>query len=302
MTSPTPHVSVVIPAYQAEDEIAQCLRSILEQTYPRDLYEIIVVNNGSTDRTATVAREFPVRVVDEPRRGVAQARNAGIAQARGELVVFTDADCVADRNWIEALVKRLSSEDGLGGVGGYLANLSPQTPLQYYIGERNLLAQETAIEDRPYSAPFVITANAILPRRLIEEVGGFDPQCKIAGEDADLCWRIADKGRRFAFAPDAVVYHRHRSTVGAFCRWMFRYGMGSVYLMKKHRRRYGIGRIFFDREHYTFGMTAIGHFLARRLPGEDSWERRFAGYDVLRFACFTAGRMVGSIRYRALIL
>jgi cellulose synthase/poly-beta-1,6-N-acetylglucosamine synthase-like glycosyltransferase len=292
----------VIPVYQGEREIGDCLRSVLDQTYPRERYEVIVVNNGSTDRTAAVAAEFPVRLIGEPRRGVSQARNTGVEQARGELIVFTDADCVADRRWLEALVTRFDSEAGLGGVGGYLAGLNPQTPMQYYIVERQLLSQEVAIEDRPFSAPFLVTANALLPRRLIEEAGGFNLHCVVVAEDADLCWRIGEMGRRFAFAPDAVVYHRHRSTVGAFCRWMYRYGKGSVYLMKKHRRRYGIGPIFLDSAHYRFWMLAVGRFLAPWRLGEDSWERLFAGYDVLRFACFTAGRVVGSIRYRTIIL
>jgi len=302
MTSQEPRVSVVIPVFQGERQIADCLASVLDQTFPRDRYEIIVVNNGSTDRTAAIVAGFPVRVIDEPRRGVGPARNAGAANARGELIIFTDADCLADRHWIAALVARFDSESGLGGVGGYLASLDPQTPIQYYIAERNLLSQEVAVEDRAFSAPFVITANALLPRRLIEEAGGFDPACRLSGEDADLCWRIADKGYRFVFAPDAVVQHRHRSTVKSFCRWMFRYGIGSVYLVKKHRRRYGIGPVFFDGDHYRLWMTAIANFLFPPSPRSDRWERRFAGYDVLRFACFTAGRVVGSIRYRAIVL
>lgn len=302
MSNPTPRVSVVIPAFQAERQIADCLRSVLDQSYPRERYEVIVVNNGSTDRTAAVAGKFPMRIIDEPRPGVGYARGAGVENARGELVVFTDSDCIADRNWIAALVARFDREPDLGGVGGYLACLNPQTPIQYYITERELLAQEIALDDRPYSAPFIITANALLPRRLIEEAGGFDPKCGVAGEDADLCWRMAEKGRRFVFAPDAVVHHAHRSTVKAFCKWMFRYGVGSVYLLKKHRRRYGLGPIFFDGDHYRLWLTAVVTFLSPSSVGADRWARRFAGYDVLRFACFTAGRVVGSIRHRAVIL
>ena len=300
--SSPPRVSVVIPVYNGEKEIGGCLRSVLDQTYPRQDYEIIVVNNASTDRTAAIVAEFPVRLVDEPKRGVANARNAALAHARGELIVFTDADCVADSKWLEELVRAYDGGSNLGGVGGYLANLDPQTPIQYYIAERSLLAQELAIEDGPYSAPFVVTANALLPRQLILDAGGFDPQCRISGEDADLCWRIGDSGKRFILAPGAVVYHRHRPGVRQFCRWMYRYGIGSVYLMKKHRQRYGIGHVFFDTDHYCIWTGAIARYLRRSPKGEDPWDHLFTGYDVLRFACFTAGRVVGSIRYRAIIL
>jgi GT2 family glycosyltransferase len=302
MTSKPPRLSVVIPVYQGEHEIGPCLESVLEQSYPRERYEIVVVDNGSTDGTRDIVQRYPVVLEEEARHGVAAARSAGVARAHGELIVFTDADCRADRNWLESLVARFDRDPDLGGVGGYLASLDPQAPIQYYIAERNLLSQEVALEDRVNKAPFLITANALFPRRLIEEAGGFDPRCVISGEDADLCWRIADRGFRFAFAPDAVVYHRHRTRVGALCRWMFRYGIGSVYLMKKHRRRYGIGRVWFDLDHYELWMEAVSNLLAIRPEGLDPWERRFAGYDVLRFACFTAGRLVGSIRYGMIVL
>ncbi len=302
MQTPAPRVSVIIPAYQAESCLADCLRSVLDQTLPRDGYEVIVVNNGSTDRTAEIAESFEVRLVEEPRRGVAAARQAGVESSRGELTVFTDADCVADRAWLAALTARFDRQPDLGGVGGYLAAYRLQTPIQYYISERELLAQEVALDDRPTSPPFLITANALIPKQLIQAVGGFDPRFAVSGEDADLCWRIADRGYRFAFAPEAVVYHHHRPTMNAFCRWMYRYGKGSVLLLQKHRRRFGIGPVFLDREHYRLWWKAVVRFLGPLPPGNDDWERKFYGFDVLRFACFTAGRIAGSLRHGTVVL
>lgn len=302
MTARSPRVSVCVPVYQGEGVIADCLRSVFDQSYPADRYEVVVVNNASTDRTAAIASEFPVRMVGEARKGVGFARNTCVAHARGELLAFTDADCIADRDWLTSLVARFEAEEGLGGVGGYLPGYNAQTPLQYYVAERELLSQEVALADRPYSAPFMITANALHVRRLVEEAGGFDTTFPTNGEDADLCWRIADLGWRFVFAPDAVVHHRHRSSVRAFCRWMFRYGEESVYLLKKHRSRYGIGRVLIDGDHYRRWLAALGRFLSPWKLGHDRWERRFAWYDVLRFTCFTAGRVVGSVKYRAAVL
>ena len=302
MTAAAPRVTVCIPVHQGEGVIADCLDAVFHQTFPADQYEVVVINNGSTDRTAEVVSKYPVRVADEPRRGVGFARNACVAHARGDLLAFTDADCIADREWLERLVARFDGDEGLGGVGGYLPGYDPQTPIQYYVVERDLLSQEVALADRPYSAPFLITANALMVRRLVEEAGGFDTAFPTNGEDADLCWRIADKGWRFAFAPDAVVHHRHRASVRGFCRWMFRYGQESVYLLKKHRARYGLGRVFLDGDHYRRWLAAVGRFLSPWQLGHDAWERRFAWYDVLRFSCYTAGRVAGSIKYRAIIL
>jgi glycosyltransferase involved in cell wall biosynthesis len=339
----TPRVSVIIPVYQAEGVLADCLTTVLGQTFPREQYEVIVVNNGSTDRTVAIAAGFPVRVVDEPAPGVARARNRGLAEARGELAAFIDADCVAEPTWLEALVRRYDSGEvgdvppdpamraeqlpnvknrrpavcrpvaqqpaahlpercnPLAGVGGYLPGYNARTPVQYYIAEKRMLSQEMALLDLRNSAPFIVTANALFVRRLALEVGGFD-DAMTNGEDADLCWRLADRGWRFAFAPDAVAYHKHRVSVRALCRWMYIYGKESVYLMKKHRRRYGIRFVMIDPVHYGRWLYALARFLQPWPVEGMEWERRFFGYDVLRYACYTAGRVVGSIKYRAIIL
>lgn len=302
MTDSIPRVTVVVPVYQGEQVLPDCLRSVFDQTYPRDLYEVLIVDNGSTDRSAEIARDFPTRIVEEIRKGVAFARNTGVEKARGELIAFVDADCIAEPNWLEALVARYDAEDGLAGVGGHIPGYDPQTPIQYFIADRNLLRQEDALLDQPYSAPFLITANALLNRELILKVGGLDTSFPTNGEDADLCWRIADLGYHYAFAPEAVVYHRHRSSVRAFCKWMYRYGKESVYLQKKHKKRFGIGPVMIDFVHYGRWLAAIGRFLAPWPLEGICWERRFAGYDILRFTWYTAGRIAGSIKYRSIML
>jgi len=302
MTGSTPRVSVVVPVFQGERVIGDCLVSVLGQTFPHDQYEIVVVNNGSTDRTGALVEGFPVRVVEEPRLGVAFARNRGVEAARGELVAFTDADCLAEPTWLAALVAHFDAHVQLAGVGGHLPGYDPRTPVQYYIPDRRLLSQERALGGERGYAPFLITANALLVRRLIVEVGGFDTAFATNSEDADLCWRIGDLGYGFGFAPEAVVWHRHRGTLRALCRWMFRYGRESAYLLKKHRHRCGIRWVHFDWPHYGQWLLAIGRFCQPWPLRAPVWERRFAGYDILRSACYTAGRVVGSIENRAIIL
>ncbi|HEM61855.1 MAG TPA: glycosyltransferase, partial [Chloroflexi bacterium] len=111
-------ISVVVPALDEEKYIGQCLSSLTAQTYPSDLYEIIVVDNGSTDRTSEIARRFGVNVVHEPQRGVARARHRGTEEARGEIIAGTDADALAPPIWVEEIARTFRSDEALGAVTG----------------------------------------------------------------------------------------------------------------------------------------------------------------------------------------
>ena len=121
-----PSVSVVVAAYDAALVIGDCLRSLVDQTYAEDRLEIIVVDNHSRDETAAVVRTFGRRVIltSEARRGAAAARNRGIAEAGGEVVAFTDADCVVDRDWLAQLVTGLR-DPAIGIAGGRIRALRP---------------------------------------------------------------------------------------------------------------------------------------------------------------------------------
>ena len=99
-----PWVSVVVPAYNAESSIALCLEALMQQDYPGNLFEIIVVDDGSADATAHIVQGFPVRYVYQKNAGPAAARNHGAQKAAGEILLFTDADCVPDPDWVEEMV------------------------------------------------------------------------------------------------------------------------------------------------------------------------------------------------------
>src|SRR5205823_6291281 len=113
-----PMVSVIVPAFNAERTIGDCLAALVGQDYPRERLEIIAVDNRSTDRTAAVMCAYPVRVVAERRvQSSYAARNAGLAEARGAILCFTDADCLPDTGWVRALVAGLADDDAGGAAG-----------------------------------------------------------------------------------------------------------------------------------------------------------------------------------------
>lgn len=238
-TSPfLPSVSIVVPVYQGAGHIRDCLESLMALDYPGDLLEIIVVDNGSTDGTPDLVRAFPVQLLFETERGAGRARNLGIARARHDVVAFTDSDCVVRPDWLKKLVAPFADER-VGGCGGKLVPAPPRNVVEAYGIAKDILSQERAFKREILSPPFFITANAAYRRRVLDEVGGFDHDFTVSGEDADLAWRVRWRWHHLRYVPEAVVEHRHRSNLRGMLRQIRGYGEGTSWLFWKHHRRLG---------------------------------------------------------------
>ncbi len=226
-----PSISVVVAAYNAARTLRPCLESLSRLRYPD--YEVILVDDGSTDTTGEIALSFPeVRYVKhEQNLGLSTARNAGILAAQGEIIAFTDADCRADEDWLYYLAS--------GMVGGPFVGL----------GGPNLLPPE----DSALSAAVMVSpggpAHVMLTDREAEhipgcnmafwkwallDIGGFDPVFHAAGDDVDVCWRLLQAGHKIGFSPAAVVWHYRRASVGAYLRQQHGYGEAEAMLIRKH--------------------------------------------------------------------
>jgi glycosyltransferase involved in cell wall biosynthesis len=232
-TDALPFVSVVVPALDEEATIATCLDSLLRTDYPPDRREFIVVDNGSTDRTAEIIRRAPVRYLLETRRGTARARNRGIEASRGEILAFTDADCVATTGWLRGLVSGFAA-DGVGAVAGDVLPLPPRTAAQRYAARARHLSPYRYLR-RP-TFPFAVTANLAVRREVFSKIGLLDPDSPRGGECADFCTRLRrHTGMRIEVAPRAPVFHRYRESARALFRQHFGYGQGHAYLYEKYR-------------------------------------------------------------------
>jgi GT2 family glycosyltransferase len=200
--------------------------------YPADRREVLVVDNGSTDATSRILDGFPVRRVGEPRRGAAHARNAGILATRGEIVAFTDADCVVTRGWLRAIVDAFETES-VGGVAGEIAGYPPETPAERYASRIRHLSPQRYLS-RPV-LPFAVFANLAFRRDVFDRIGLLDPALA-HGESTDFCTRfLRGSGLELRYAPRAVVLHRHRRTAGEFFRQQWNYGRGHALLSIKYR-------------------------------------------------------------------
>jgi len=225
-----PFVSVIVCSYNGAKTLGSCLESLGKIDYPS--YEVVLVDDGSTDNTPEIAAAFPhVRYIHQENHGLSHARNTGAAAAQGEIFAYTDSDCMADKDWLYYLIGTLLDGD-YAGVGG--PNVSP--PASNWIqacvaaapgGPSHVLLTDTIAEHIP-------GCNMAWYRWAFENVGGFDVEYRKAGDDVDFCWRIQQSGHRIAFSPTAIVWHYRRFTIGAFRRQQEGYGEAESMLRFKH--------------------------------------------------------------------
>jgi len=223
-------VSVVIPARNSQQLIARTVRAVLDQSVPDADVEVIVVDDGSTDDTAAVARESGARIVGVPAHRTggnpAAARNRGAAQATGDFVVFIDDDCTAAEGWLEAILS--AHAEGAACVGGSLAlpsGLSASARLDYYCGWYHVHP------GRPRGiVPNHPPGNISVDRALFASTVGFTESQPIAYSHEELEWQaeLRQRGIRIVFEPSAVVYHWNRPGFGNLLRRNYRWAYASI--------------------------------------------------------------------------
>jgi O-antigen biosynthesis protein len=242
-----PRVSVVICAYNAADTLEDNLRSIDQLTYPD--YEVILVNDGSKDRTSEIARAHPrVRVVETPNQGLSAARNVGLAEATGEIVAYTDADTRVDRDWLTFLVQPFVNSDVVGSGG---PNVVPpdDPPIAQCIARAPGGPTHVLLDDR--IAEHVPGCNMAFRRDALLAIGGFNPVYLRAGDDVDVCWRLQARGWKIGFASAALVWHHHRASIKAYWRQQVGYGEGETWLMAHHPDKFLDGNMLWRGRIYS---------------------------------------------------
>jgi glycosyltransferase involved in cell wall biosynthesis len=244
-----PRVSIVVCAYNAERTMDRCLASLAVLNYPD--YEVIIVNDGSRDRTREIAESYDhFRIIDQSNQGLSAARNVGAEAATGEIVAYTDSDCVADPDWLTYLVAKMQVS-GLVACGG--PNFPPPeddlVPAAVAVapgGPTHVLISDEIAEH-------IAGCNMAFRRDTLLQLGGFDPVYRAAGDDVDICWRLQDAGYTIGFSPAAVVWHFRRNTVAAYCAQQRGYGKAEALVYSKHPFRFNLfgqakwlGRIYGD--------------------------------------------------------
>jgi len=232
-------ISVVIPVYNARNTIIDCLRSVAGQKAKP--LEIIVVDNGSTDGSWELLGEFsqaakrvPIVLCRERKRGAASARNRGISLARGEMVAFTDADCVADIDWLQN-INNSFNRNSVRAVAGNIFGYQPHKVVEKFQSLYTLrgLGSEKVFSRFTLTEGGFSTANLAVGKEVLRAVGGFN-ESLLVGEDHDLCARIYKKGFRIKYTPLAKVYHKHRDSVKKMLSQSYGFAKAHPEHMKKH--------------------------------------------------------------------
>jgi len=234
----TPTFSIVVPTYQRPDLLSKCLQAIARLDYPRDRFEVIVVNDGSDSPLDTVIvpfrPELSISLVEQPNAGPAAARNTGAARAKAEFLAFTDDDCQPEPTWLRELGECLAQAPECM-VGGSTVNAetarvcSVTSQLIVEVVYRHYNAD-------PLRARFLAGNNMAVSTSRLREIGGFDAQFRTA-EDRELCDRWLNGGRRIIYHPAARIRHTRPLTLGSFIRQHFEYGRGAARFHRERRRR-----------------------------------------------------------------
>lgn len=290
-----PFLSIIISVYNGEKTIGECIESLLSQDYPKQRYEIIVVDNKSTDKTAQVIKQYPVLCLEERAiQGDFAARNRGIKQARGQILAFTNADCIASSEWIKEGVIGFA-EDEIGCVAGEIKGYEPQNYVEEYLCKRNILTQEEKPSEFPF--PYAKGANAFYRKIVLDKIGLFEEKWKTGG-DADICWRMQlETNYKIKFVQGATIFHKHRSTVFSMYKQCFKWGIGYTNLYRKYQSRMPRRSLkqtvwIFRRLIYILLKIAIFVFYKEKLSKEE--KDRYL--ELIAFMGWEIGRIVGSVK------
>jgi GT2 family glycosyltransferase len=256
-----PSISVVICTYNGSRTLRAALEALRRVKYPA--FEVIVVDDGSTDGTAALAGQFNVRVIRIPNGGLSNARNIGWQAAQGEIVAYLDDDAAPDADWLTYLASVFMRGDFVAAGGPNIAfpedgliaecvDHSPGNPTQ-------VLITDAEAEHLP-------GCNMAFRKSSIAAVGGFDTQFRIAGDDVDLCWRLQERGWKLGFHPAAMVWHHRRGSLRGYWKQQLNYGKAEAMLERKWPGKYNaVGHATWNGRLYSKGLFSFLNWSRRRI-------------------------------------
>lgn len=243
------NVTVAVLTYNEEQNIPDILGSLEAQTYPPERFEVLVVDNGSTDATLDAIRPYAermgnVRVIQNPVRGIAPGRNVAVDHATFDFVAFTDADVILSPTWLATLADGFSRlrERGepVAAVGGGNVPVKDGGPfldaagitLNSFWGSHG--STQGMLFEKEQSVPHIPTLNILYDREILKKLGGFDEDFRMVCEDPELNHRLTGAGYKIFFLPDATVQHKMRPSLRSWLKNVFTYGRGRTQLIRKH--------------------------------------------------------------------
>ena len=257
MNTQSPYFSLIIPTYERPEQLIRCLNSVARLDYPKEKFEVIVVDDGSQSPPEELVKSFSdkldIRLITQVNTGPAGARNTGVKNANGRYLAFTDDDCEPDPSWLKEYENAFNIyPENL--LGGDIINALEDNP--YSVASQLLVSYLYSYYNaEPESASFFTSSNIAIPKDAFLESGGFNvTTIRATAEDRELCDRWRHQGRKLTYVDQAVVYHSHKLSMAAFWRQHFSYGQGA-YNFHKTRAIRGQEKIKLEPASFYTGLV-----------------------------------------------
>ena len=243
----------MVCSYNGAKTIDETLVALSKLNYPD--YEVIVVDDGSTDATAEIARKYGVLLIQTENKGLSSARNLGMEAATGQIVAYIDDDAYPDPDWLSFVAASFQRADHVGMGGPNIApaggGLIPDSVAHSPGGPVHVLLTDDIAEHIP-------GCNMAFRLDPLRAIGGFDPQFRVAGDDVDICWRVQERGWTLGFSPAAVVWHHRRASIRAYWKQQKGYARAETLLAEKWPQKYNeAGHLSWSGRLYGMGVVAF---------------------------------------------
>ena len=250
-SKPLPFFSVVVCTYNGSATIKDTLEGLTRLRYPN--FEVIVINDGSTDNTAEIIRRYGVKLISTENQGLSSARNTGMHHAKGEIIAYIDDDAYPDEHWLHYLAYAYLNSNH-GAMGG--PNIIPAEDGPIATCVANAPGGPVHVLSTDEIAEHVPGCNLSVRKDVLMQIGGFDNIYRTAGDDVDVCWRIQDAGYTIGFHPSALVWHHRRNSLKAYWKQQKGYGKAEALLEGKWPEKYnGFGHLSWAGRIYGNGFT-----------------------------------------------
>jgi glycosyltransferase involved in cell wall biosynthesis len=277
---PEPVVSIVVPVQNGESTIEPLLQSLLKLDYDQEKIEVVVVDGKSTDGTRNIVRKYPFKLVVQEKNGLNVARNTGISNSSGEIIAFTDADCLVPNDWARKIAENFNDPE-IGCVAGNVKGSHNNFFSEY--ADNSVVPVMPSFKTREQSSMLRLFhhpagCNMAFRRDAVEKTGGFDEDIRYGFDDIELVERICNAGYSMVSDPDVMVQHEHRASLMDLLKQHFRYGKGSGVLLRKRGTR--------ERFSTWAFLNLLGFMAWISLTGLFTFLTLATGWSLFAFALF----------------
>jgi len=300
-SGPMARASIIISAKNEAKRIEACLQSLLQQKCSFS-FEVIVVDNQSEDDTKDLVKQISLRhrgkisLYTQKKPGSPACRNLGAQKAKGEFLLFTDADCTFHSRWVEEMVAGFSNSLPVGAVGGRtLSKFSPSPSLvERYLDQKFAFWEEDRIADFPAFLPWAPTCNLAVRKDIFLALSGFDENWKTAAYDVDFCWRMELCGFVMGYAPKAIVNHERRSTLRALIKQRENYAYYNEALLKTYEKILGFSKL---ETQWERAQAKARYVVSLAKKTKSAQEISFRSLDALSLLAQMGGKTRARISY-----